>query len=392
MMLFFLFSVALLIVSESIHEKNIFTTRNSSCQLKHSTHNHKLLDVYWINLESSTERRQIMQHHLQYYGFSTNYRTKAITPNQIVIPSQLSRPQGCKSLNANETKEELSKIRKEMFSKQHQIVNRTILMTSLCGRPKNTIKELAVTLSHLSSIHRAITSHKHHQHYSSEYVLVFEDDLQFAVEINFQDLIQNYLPSDFVILQLVTSNFYIIDSLWKAYIQDKKVILPRRERDDYWCAGAYLIHKKRFLKLFSTKIFYKKSEKIYISNLIAGYAKPNCVPAECCSYNNDTGKTEFLSNYERNDTACIRSARGYQADNYIFALAEQNTYILTVPVVVNTRAGNTSTLHQDHVSVHHLAFNRTKQIIKDMLIEKKYPIPSFMNPHCVLNFSSEVLI
>jgi hypothetical protein len=206
---------------------------------------------------------------------------------------------------------------------------------------------------------------------------------------------------------------------FKNYINKKIFWLPRKEKDDFWCAGAYLIHKKRFLQLFPSSsssssitpsslsssrlktihadnnnggvknsIYQKYSDRLFIANIVAGYQRPNCVPRECCN----TTTNKLFSNYQNASTFCIRSPRGFQADNYIFALAEENTYLLTIPLLVNTKVGNRSTLHQDHVEIHQLAFNRTKELIKEMFIGGKYPIPSFVNVNCMLNFSSEVLL
>jgi GR25 family glycosyltransferase involved in LPS biosynthesis len=424
-----------------------FKARNSSCRLLHNLKNSKLVDIYWINLDSSADRRLMMQNYFQYYGLTNNYRIRAVTPQQVIVPSELSKPQWCKRLAPTQITTELKKINDEQvnltqslyaasprirqrFNQHlqlqphlHPSLNKTVLVTGLCGRPKNSAKELVVTISHLSALHKAVVSHSNHL---QEYILVLEDDLQFAMEINFEELIA-LAPKDFIILQLVTSNFYIINHLFqKTFIEKNILFLKRKENDDFWCAGAYLIHRKRFLNLFpihspfpvndplkvskfsgeqqslattsvtvnqTNNVFMKYSEKLFAVNIVAGYQRFGCVPAECC--NSTTNK--FLTNYENASTVCVKSPRGFQADNFIFALAMENTYILTVPLLVNTKVGNISTLHQEHVSIHHLAFNQTKQIIKELFLygsayQQQRSQLSFVNPFCMLNFSSEVII
>ena len=38
------------------------------------TNSSKGIDVYWINLERSTDRRQFMQRQLEFYGFKSHHR------------------------------------------------------------------------------------------------------------------------------------------------------------------------------------------------------------------------------------------------------------------------------------------------------------------------------
>ncbi len=388
------------------HKEFLYDTRNSSCQLKYDEINRNFIDVYWINLETSVDRKIMMQNYLQYYGLHSNYPIRAITPSNIVIPSELSRPQGCKAMTKNQTIAKVQEIKQQQqlqqLSSPSSPTNRTILLTGHCGRPKNSIKELAVTLSHLTAIYKAI--HSNHKNHQQEHILILEDDLQLAIEINFQELLQHeQLPKDFIILQLVTSNYYIIQHLLKYYTNKRQLFLKRKENDDYWCAGAYIIHKKRFSQLFTSShtIMNKRYDKLYTANIIAGYYRHTCVPDFCCNktISNSTtpsssSSSSFMTNYD-GPTPCIKSSRGYQADNYIFALALEHTYILTIPLFVNTKVGNISTLHQEHVSVHFLAFNQTKQIIKDLFVDSSSSssdILRFVNRHCVLNFTSDVII
>mmetsp|Transcript_30316 Transcript_30316/g.43356 ORF Transcript_30316/g.43356 Transcript_30316/m.43356 type:complete len:164 (-) Transcript_30316:1961-2452(-) len=116
------------------------------------------------------------------------------------------------------------------------------------------------------------------------------------------------------------------------------------------------------------------SSRIAVVNVVAGYQSP-CWPKFCCR------GTKLHSG---NGTACVHAARGYQADHYIYSLAYDETYMLTVPIVTGATYGNTSTLHQDHVSFHVAAFNRINSIVTDMVHNDKLR-PTFLNKHCMFN-------
>ena len=78
-----------------------------------------------------------------------------------------------------------------------------------------------------------------------------------------------------------------------------------------------------------------------------GYEKP-CIPKRCCS---SKGIFSTVS-------PCISAPRGFQSDHYLFRIAIGRTYMITVPIITSGAAGNVSTLHQEHVSLHHRAFSR----------------------------------
>jgi hypothetical protein len=60
---------------------------------------------------------------------------------------------------------------------------------------------------------------------------------------------------------------------------------------------------------------------------------------------------------------CVNAPRGYQSDHFIFSIATGKTYISTVQLFTSAASGNTSTLHQDHVSLHRGAFNRINRFV-----------------------------
>jgi GR25 family glycosyltransferase involved in LPS biosynthesis len=56
----------------------------------------------------------------------------------------------------------------------------SIIVTALCGRPRNTRKELVVTLSHLQAIRAAVYSNT-----PSAYALILEDDVYLPYDVDF---------------------------------------------------------------------------------------------------------------------------------------------------------------------------------------------------------------
>jgi hypothetical protein len=158
----------------------------------------------------------------------------------------------------------------------------------------------------------------------------------------------------------------------------KLLWVKRKDRDDYWCAGAYIIDKAIW-KHYMEHIFVPISDNWFVVHLIAGYEKPECTPALCC----DNGQ------YKTDNPICIRAARGYASDNYLFNIPYGNSYMLTVPIVTGASYGNASTLHQDHVSFHVSAFHRINALVHEMTTGAS-KMPGFMIKDCVFSRSSIV--
>ena len=86
---------------------------------------------------------------------------------------------------------------------------------------RNTVRDIAVIMSHLSAMHTAIfhvnkNSSRHSNIMLDEFALIVEDDVRFLYEVDFQGLIST-APKPFGILQLSTSNVEAIKSLWGKY-------------------------------------------------------------------------------------------------------------------------------------------------------------------------------
>ena len=105
-----------------------------------------------------------------------------------------------------------------------------------------------------------------------------------------------------------------------------------------------------FLSLFATiflSYLITLLSSLFLFSNLTGYDKP-CMPSRCCS-----SKGIFSS-----ASPCISAPRGYQSDHFLFRIAMGRTYMITVPLITSAAAGNISTLHQEHVSLHHGAFSR----------------------------------
>ena len=125
----------------------------------------------------------------------------------------------------------------------------TVFISGLCGRPKNSRTELSVTMSHVFAIYQAILSPS-----TNPYALIMEDDISMPFDIDWKELLGT-APKDFAILQLVTSNGFLSNKLWAQNIagmekfsllpRDGKTLWLRRRKIDFWCAGAYIVHRDR---------------------------------------------------------------------------------------------------------------------------------------------------
>lgn len=345
------------------------------------------IDIFYVNLEHSFVRRELIQSHLHCLGYQISriHRVAAVTPRHFIIPHELNFPQKCQQV-ANFSKAIIEDAElDETKHKYHRLNNHSelasILVTALCGRPKNSKKELAVTISHLKAIKEAC-----HTNIEDDFALILEDDIIFAFQLDLHLLIDS-APPDFGILQLITTNGYDIQHMWKQFTFDasklqsfslkdmREKLWIRRSYHDLWCAGAYII-KKSILRpiideLIKDYIDMTTGWKGQVVSVIAAYDKP-CTPSYCCN-----------GNILQVKSPCIRSARGYQSDAYIFSLVEGYSYMLKIPIFTGGRSGNISTLHQSHVSLHVESFAKINEItneIRQRLISnnKDIPIPQFI--------------
>jgi GR25 family glycosyltransferase involved in LPS biosynthesis len=352
------------------------TTQESGPPSKNSD----FLDILWINLDRSSERRHFMNNVYNFYGLPNARRFSALTPADLTIPPGFEKSSHCKFLLANETVQEMDRLK--YFQRNHQM-NRTVLVSSHCSTGQNfEARLLATTLSHLLAMYQAV----HHVRKNAasaankKYALIMEDDLTMAFDIDFEKLIAS-APSDFTMLQLVTSHPQLVDDHWEAY-KTKGQHWIKRDDNDNWCTGAYIINKER-LKPIITKLIRKASDKIYLAHVIA-------LGRDVCS---SSGSKKRLScckplsklQEQRKEIVppqlpCVLSPEGYEADSFIYNMDWDKTYVANVPLFLTSEVAAKSTLHQDQVSGHNDAFGKMRNFINHMLFTDKKLIPHYVNP------------
>lgn len=168
---------------------------------------HARMDITWLNLDYAVQRNAFMVQQLEFYGLKPHVRVNALIPPDVYIPDEISSNINCYKLS-NESVPTVTALDQVRNSSTAQMA----VLLSHCGRRKNRKREATVTISHLNVIRKAI----YEGNASNPYALILEDDLQFAVEIDFSALIAS-APGNFGILQLVTSNDYAVLELWRVY-------------------------------------------------------------------------------------------------------------------------------------------------------------------------------
>lgn len=223
-----------LLIECSSNDENTRITNNDSVRggKENELMNHDNFQVLYINLDKSHDRREFMENQLSFYGYDDYHRVAAVTEENVVIPEEMTEVNSCVSATASR----ISFLTKTEHVRTPKALNRVIiesqesrnlsasvndmrkghniLITALCGRPRNSIRELVVTLSHLQAIRTAIYSGS-----SSPYALILEDDTSIAFKIDFKKMVET-APVGFGILQLVTSNDKSVRSLAKAYLKN----------------------------------------------------------------------------------------------------------------------------------------------------------------------------
>lgn len=351
------------------------------------------LDVVFINLNSSRQRRHFLYETLQFYGFSRRQvrRVAAFAPEEVVVAPALADAAQCQQLTRGAF-DGLVAQQDALEANASTPAGRRVFVEALCGRKKNSARELAVTLSHLLALHAALADA------TRPFALVLEDDLHLFMEVDFAALLAS-APPDFAVLQLATSNDHSVANLWRVFLRHKALWVPRRDRDDYWCAGAYIVRKaalrpvvaRLFSELRSAADAADAAPRRFRANVVAAYPSP-CFPRGCCVDGRLRAASDAPPAAEGNASAsaeaplapvCVRSARGLQADAFVFALAPGATFMLTLPLLTNSPTGNVSTLHQRHVDWHQAAFRRGRRIFA-LLRAGRVPValPSLFNARC----------
>ena len=206
-------------------------TKRNGCPIRNVSISSTKIDAFYINLDRSLDRRKYMENQLKFYGMDHTNRIRAVTIKDVIVPHEISVARECLSVSnltigfltsSKVFNSDLSgATEKDESSKHNQtdISPYKIIVTELCGRPKNTRRELIVTLSHLQAIKTAI-----HSKSDSPYALILEDDTSIAFDTDFLAMAE-MAPKGFGVLQLVTSNDYDVRSLINDYEKNSRYLI-----------------------------------------------------------------------------------------------------------------------------------------------------------------------
>ena len=332
------------------------------------------VDAYFINLDRSTERRTAMENQLYQFGFPQPIRVRAYQPKDIIVPNSIREVAGCKKILTPEAQQSFVNgvvARADPAT----IMTDKVMLAAHCGRPKNTKFELAVTSSHLRALWTAVNDVG-----SSSYALILEDDVEFAVDVDIGSLIKT-APSDFAMLQLLTSNGDLASQLYSEYTRSKgSKLWTLRGEHDLWCAGAYIVSKQVLRPVVNGLISELergvRGVRWHGVRVVAAFDKP-CFPSMCCTNGSLTLSPEL--------PGCVLAPRGYQADHFIFNLIPGRVYHLNTPIIKSSRASANSTVHQSHVAtVHTSGFQRAGELMRDMLMRAGgRALPTFVRRSCM---------
>eukprot|EP01036_Dinobryon_divergens_P027029 gene27029-35738_t len=233
---------------------------------------------------------------------------------------------------------------------------------------RNTVRDIAVIMSHLSAMHTAIVYSNTSSRYSismlDEFALIVEDDVRFLYEVDFQGLIST-APRPFGILQLSTSNVEAIKSLWGKYkrlhtsvsqnvsTNLQSSLWQRNRWNDltknkryplYWSAQAYIVNRTHLRGVLDDiiqenphngSLEFKIVNSFFPGGCKRTKARP-CVLAQCLF-----------------------------SDTYIYSAGDP-TYVHTLPLIGSSRVGDTSTIHQDQVGQHRDGFDAIDRVTHEL--------------------------
>ena len=340
-------------------------------------------EVYWVNMDSSKQRKTNIENHLNQIGFR-NFRVRGLSPKEIFIPPDIEntwRTASCQVKSEWVPPDKLN----DHFNSSSPYLRYSAYMATLCGRgkDKNTPKELGCTTSHLVAMRKAIYSTTA----TSRYALIVEDDVYFPFDVDFQALALS-APKGFGILQLFNSNQGSMQSTWERYAQNNNYLWVKRhpvKYFDFWSTCAYLIDRIAMKPVIDAVVTETKGW--FEFKVIAGINNP-CVPKECCR-SGTTGLTGSDNLQFIVQPPCVWAPRGYQADHFLYAMT--TTYMLAVPLITNGQGGNESTAHQSHVQLlHKKSFQQLRGYVNEMLSNKVAP-PPFAKPACTNSLDVNML-
>ena len=281
---------------------------------KDTHHDIPFIPAYWINLASSVQRKRYMRQLLALsspsLGIGHHKRIEAVTPESPAYNiSKLEKP--CK---------------------------------------RNTPNDLAIIMSHLTAMRTAVYD-QHQSVGESPYALILEDDVEFLYDIDLRHVVKR-APSEFGILQLMTSNIEAIDELWNKYTGSHEVekwtlnhwanTTGNGKYARYWGALGYIINKNVVKPFLDDVVTHDTTSGLNSYKLVNSFFERGCKRTR--------------------DRPCVL-ANCLFSDTYIYSGAGP-TYVHNVPLITSGKAASTS--HRNHIEAHLAAFRRIEEITKSM--------------------------
>jgi GR25 family glycosyltransferase involved in LPS biosynthesis len=178
--------------------------------------------VYWVNLDRSQERAKMMTQVLDSLGVTYHRRVRAFDGSKY-------------------SKIDTESLWIEGDTLRADIKSRMFKWDAL--GPKNP-NQVACVASHLLAMHTAVHDTSPEAQ-ASPYALILEDDVSFYFNTDFAGLIAS-APSDFGILQLTVSLFYLNFEIWQSYERNSSCLwTPRPYDKNYFSLQAYIIKKEK---------------------------------------------------------------------------------------------------------------------------------------------------
>ena len=262
----------------------ILSAINSSFAYNNCTYDvyRKAPELYDINLTRNSTRTmdtsefQISDLRLKHHIIQGIISNNVYIPKDLLILNNNTNSQSSDQSLAvckYQTKEDITTSIRKMKEN-----NKTHLLHGVCTRDMKWT-ELYNTMSHLYAIYRAV----HSTTTTSKYALIMEDNVHIHIDTDYHALAKS-APSDFGILQLMTTYSPHVQSLWYDYNRDPSGGLWTKRIDDLcWSTGFYLINRKKVRPIIDSIVHIDPLYPTVIQyRLIAAWpAKRVDVPIEC---------------------------------------------------------------------------------------------------------------
>lgn len=319
------------------------------------------MEIYYINLKTSADRDTNMRRHLKKFPYPF-FRVDAVNIGEYEHFDLRPYRHPCETVVV----ETPLLFHTRFLDFKYMRINR------LCIAPRNEIKEIVVTLSHLKAVYTALMSNN-----SYDYALILEDDMTLQFEVDFKSFIQT-LPNDFGALQLFVINKSIAGGLLRFFLKNVSSV---SWKPAYWSAGGYIINKPVLRKELAG--FLRQKGDTLEVDLLAGSDRKSpifmrgkhdsvntsdyyvCYPKMCCD------GLRFIRKFP-----CVLS-KDVAADYYIYSLSFGNTYTTTIPILKGSSHALNSTISMNHSLTGGTHLRKAARII-NRLLTGKLPLPPFL--------------